>query len=227
MYGTDYSRWDAIKDSDDDATAPAPAPMPPQKPQSDQPLDPTNVAAMRELLHEIDDGRRPHLLAAIEWVEAARATLDRGEAVDDGQCPFDRGSEPWFWFLLLANKPHITLHGPHKPLLARHRSPREQCQVEGLMCAHCFAAGGLWQRTPLRRCSACCLAWYCGKECQRADRTRRAAASGLRFARWRRHAIAVTWSTAADSTRAQARGRVPQGAQGIKRRGARGRGAAA
>jgi Asp-tRNA(Asn)/Glu-tRNA(Gln) amidotransferase A subunit family amidase len=121
MYGTDYSRWDNIKDSDDDATAPAPAPMPPQKPQSDQPLDPTNVAAMRELLHEIDDGRRPHLLAAIEWVEAARATLDRGEAVDDGQCPFDRGSEPWFWFLLLANKPHITLHGPHKPLLARHR----------------------------------------------------------------------------------------------------------
>ena len=121
MYSTDYSRWDAIKDSDDDATAPAPAPLPPQKPQSDQPLDPTNVAAMRELLHEIDDGRRPHLLAAIEWVEAARATLDRGEAVDDGQCPFDRGSEPWFWFLLLANKPHITLHGPHKPLLARHR----------------------------------------------------------------------------------------------------------
>ena len=119
MYGTDYSRWDNIKDSDDDATAPAPAPMPPpQKPQSDQPLDPTNVAAMRELLHEIDDGRRPHLLAAIEWVEAARATLDRGEAVDDGQCPFDRGSEPWFWFLLLANKPHITLHGPHKPRLA-------------------------------------------------------------------------------------------------------------
>ena len=45
------------------------------------------------------------------------------------------------------------------------------------MCAHCFAAGGLWQRTPLRRCSACCLAWYCGKDCQRADRTRRAAAS--------------------------------------------------
>ena len=118
MYGTDYSRWDNIKDSDDDATAPAPAPRPPQKPQSDQPLDPTNVAAMRELLHEIDDGRRPHLLAAIEWVEAARATLDRGEAVDDGQCPFDRGSEPWFWFLLLANKPHITLHGPHKPFLA-------------------------------------------------------------------------------------------------------------
>ena len=76
MYGTDYSRWDNIKDSDDDATAPAPAPLPPQKPQSDQPLDPTNVAAMRELLHEIDDGRRPHLLAAIEWVEAARATLD-------------------------------------------------------------------------------------------------------------------------------------------------------
>ena len=175
MYGTDYSRWDNIKDSDDDATAPAPAPLPPQKPQSDQPLDPTNVAAMRELLHEIDDGRRPHLLAAIEWVEAARATLDRGEAVDDGQCPFDRGSEPWFWFLLLANKPHITLHGPHKPLLARHRSPREQCQVEGLMCAHCFAAGGLWQRTPLRRCSACCLAWYCGKDCQRLDRARHTA----------------------------------------------------
>ena len=29
--------------------------------------------------------------------------------------------------------------------------------------------------TPLRRCSACCLAWYCGKDCQRLDRARHAA----------------------------------------------------
>ena len=176
MYGTDYSRWDNIKDSDDDATAPAPAPLPPQKPQSDQPLDPTNVAAMRELLHEIDDGRRPHLLAAIEWVEAARATLDRGEAVDDGQCPFDRGSEPWFWFLLLANKPHITLHGPHKPRLARQSGARGSSARSRASCARTPraarpAASGSGRR--LRRCSACCC-WYCGKECQRVA-TRQAA----------------------------------------------------
>ena len=136
MYGTDYSRWDNIKDSDDDATAPAPAPMPPQKPQSDQPLDPTNVAAMRELLHEIDDGRRPHLLAAIEWVEAARATLDRGEAVDDGQCPFDRGSSRGSGFCCWRTSPTSRCTGRTSRSSPVESTRESSARSRAWMCAH-------------------------------------------------------------------------------------------
>ena len=173
----DYGKWDKFAAALDDASVERCPPAPPWVADDTaggdgtDPTDPTRVAAMRNLLDEIDDARRPHLEAAIAWLERASACFAHGEAPSDGDCPFNQGDEAWFWFCLLANKPHVTLHGPYRPLLARHRSAKEQCFAEGLVCARCFAAGGghYWGRRPLKRCSACRAASYCGRDCQRLD----------------------------------------------------------
>ena len=173
----DYGKWDKFAAALDDASVERCPPAPPWVADDTgggdgtDPTDPTRVAAMRNLLDEIDDARRPHLEAAIGWLERASACFAHGEAPSDGDCPFNQGDEAWFWFCLLANKPHVTLHGPYRPLLARHRSAKEQCFAEGLVCARCFAAGGghYWGRRPLKRCSACRAASYCGRDCQRLD----------------------------------------------------------
>lgn len=177
-YSNSYARWDAFAAAlggdavDSEPARPKWAP-PTEEPKAvadpSAPYDPTRVAAMRELLDEIDAGRRPALLAAIEWLERAAEAIKHGAAPDDADCPFNPGDEAWFWFVLLANKPHITLHGPYRPLCARHRSPREQAVLEGLCCARCHAAAGCWHQTPLKRCAACRRVSYCGRNCQRED----------------------------------------------------------
>ena len=172
MYGTDYSRGDNMGQT---ATTTRRRPRPRRcrhknRRATSLSTRPSVTRRSRELLHEIDDGRRP-IEAARDRGDrvgrgGARASLDRGErpstmgysrwdnikdsdddatgssswrtsptsrctgrtklmmgaprAASSGStrtqkmnlnltCPFDRGSEPWFWFLLLANKPHITL----------------------------------------------------------------------------------------------------------------------
>lgn len=179
-YSSAYGRWDDFARAlGEDRVDPMPerpawAPQDAVKAASTagdptEPFDPTRVAAMRALLDEIDEGRKPHLEAGIKWLEHATLAFKNGAVPDDGDCPFEKGEEAWFWFVLLANKPHLTLHGPYRPLLARHRSPREQAILEGLCCARCYAAAGCWIRTPLKRCSGCKAVAYCGRACQKAD----------------------------------------------------------
>ena len=128
MSAIDYAKWDAlvISDDEEDHPVPVPAPVPAVPNTANRPFDPTRVAAMGKLLDEIDDGRRGALAKAIRWVEHAKECFENGVMPDDTACPFNRGEEPWFWFLLLTNTPHATLHGPYLPLLPRHRSAREE-----------------------------------------------------------------------------------------------------
>ena len=135
-----YSKWDRLAASLDEGAVEAAPALPPWAAAASgaaegpalSPTDPSRVAAMRNLLDEIDDARRPHLLLAIEWLERASKIFGHGEVPSDGDCPFNQGDPAWYWFCLLANKPHVTLHGPYRPLLARYRTAREQCVVEGL-----------------------------------------------------------------------------------------------
>ena len=160
---TNYAKWDKFEASDDDddaATAPPAVPQRPERPSTTTPpadsaFDPSRVSARRALLDEIDDERRPALLAAVKWLEDASECFKRGALPDDERCPFMRrpsgivvsvgpgfghglqdddarmptlrnssnsglrlaefgrarrqGDDAWFWFLLMANKPHATL----------------------------------------------------------------------------------------------------------------------
>ena len=80
----DYGKWDKFAAALDDASVERCPPAPPWVADDTgggdgtDPTDPTRVAAMRELLDEIDDGRRASLKAAIGWVEHAAECFKNG-----------------------------------------------------------------------------------------------------------------------------------------------------
>jgi len=127
---------------------------------------------MREVLlaDALEASEKTDLTTAIDWIEKSRTAVREGKAtleeVDASQ-PFTVGSEAWFFYVLLMNKPCQTLHGPYMPLIVRGTTARVQAEVDGLVCGACHKAGGKNMTTKLRRCSSCQLLSYCCRDCQR------------------------------------------------------------
>jgi len=121
------------------------------------------------LTDALDPTERAELKKAIDWIERSRAALREGKAtleeVDASQ-PFGVGSEAWFYYVLLMNKPCQTLHGPYTPLIVRGTSARDQAEMDGLVCGTCHCAGGKNTTVKLRRCGHCQLISYCSRDCQ-------------------------------------------------------------
>lgn len=110
------------------------------------------------------------LTEALDWAERARDLVIGGTPLEeiDLQCPFSKGEEAWFFFVLLWNKPRYkTLH-QYEPLLRKGLSAKDQSILEGLVCANCYSVGGPKTTLNLRKCGHCRLVSYCGRTCQRA-----------------------------------------------------------
>lgn len=127
---------------------------------------------MRDVLlaDALEGSEREALTTAMNWIEKSRAAVRDGRAtleeVDASQ-PFSVGSDAWFYYVLLMNKPCQTLHGPYAPLIIRGSTARSQAEFDGLVCGACHKAGGSKMTVKLRRCGHCQLISYCSRDCQR------------------------------------------------------------
>lgn len=126
---------------------------------------------MREvLLTDVLPSQEKALREAIDWVIKARELVLGGRVTMDEidqACPFNRGDDSWFYYVLLMNKHYKTLYGPYDAMITKGWTAKSQATYDGLVCANCYAAGGANMATTLRRCTRCRLVCYCGRSCQR------------------------------------------------------------
>ncbi|KAJ1452728.1 hypothetical protein M885DRAFT_526099 [Pelagophyceae sp. CCMP2097] len=123
---------------------------------------------MEALLAEAKPFERDDLKVAVAWIQQAKDLAASGASQDmlDQACPFNKGSGPWWWYLLIMCKckdlTSASLHG-NGGVLMPGMTARQQATFDGLCCASCADSN------KLKRCGGCGLVSYCGRTCQRAD----------------------------------------------------------
>ena len=81
--------------------------------------------------------------------------------------PFSRGSDSWYWYVLICFKPWRGLYDPEQPLLQREQTAKEAAISEaGIVTLYAQSEGGLTQplsatATTLKMCMA--IPYCCGR----------------------------------------------------------------